>query len=160
MKFDGLLSMGVLTQAQQIIELVKWKLDPILHLQTELWPVPQSSSLSHMEKVVGKDLRCVVCLYYYCITLLHYNDMLFCFPFLTGCGNSSSVIWGSSCIEACILALDCYVAKLLPLIFYYFLFTDDHVAGSPGVVALLWAMYRACLFLPPGVLCTVSNPHK
>ncbi len=120
-KFDGLLSMGsVSSQAQKILELVQWKLDPILHLQTELWPIPQSFSLSHMEKVIGKDLRCVVCLYYYCITLLHYNYMLLCLPFLTGWDDSSSVIWGSSCVGACILALDCCVAKLLPLIFYYF----------------------------------------
>ncbi len=44
-------------QDEEILQLVQWKLDPILHLQTELWPIPQSFQLSHMEKAIGKDLR-------------------------------------------------------------------------------------------------------
>ncbi len=55
---DGLLSMDfAATEAQQIVKLVQWKLDPILHLQTELWPIPQSFKLSHMEEAIGKNLR-------------------------------------------------------------------------------------------------------
>ncbi len=56
--FDGLLSMDfAAAEAQQILKLAQWKLDPILHLQTELWPIPQHFELSHMEKAIGKNLR-------------------------------------------------------------------------------------------------------
>ncbi len=58
--------MGVSSQAEQILELVQWEMDPVLHLQTELWPIPQSFSLSQVEKVIGKDLRYVVwCIFTY-----------------------------------------------------------------------------------------------